>query len=66
VMLRPQKYNEMKMGGDVQTCDACSRILYYDPAHEPPPPAETKKKKKKATAEEELDTQPTEAETTAH
>src|SRR5438874_4348758 len=66
VMLRPQKYNEMKMGGDVQTCDACSRILYYDPAHEPPPPPEAKKKKKKAIADEELETQPAEAETTAH
>src|SRR3954470_22500486 len=32
------------MGGDVHTCDACSRILYYDPAHEPPPPPEKKKK----------------------
>ena len=65
VMLRPQKYNEMKMGGDVHTCDACSRILYYDPAHEPPPPAE-KKKKKKAAVEEEFASEPSEAETTAH
>src|SRR5947199_5113699 len=65
VMLRPQKYNELKMGGDVQTCDACSRILYYDPAHEPPPP-EQKKKKKKVAVEEEFDSQPSEAETTAH
>jgi predicted nucleic acid-binding Zn-ribbon protein len=66
VMLRPQKYNELKMGGDVQTCDACSRILYYDPAHEPPPPPEQKKKKKKVAAEEEFDPQHSEAETTAH
>src|SRR6266850_372155 len=66
VMLRPQKYNEMKMGGDVQTCDACSRILYYDATHEPPPPVEQKKKKKKTAAEEELVAEPTEAETTAH
>jgi uncharacterized protein len=65
VMLRPQKYNEMKMGGDVHTCDACSRILYYDPAHEPPPVPE-KKKKKKATVEEEFASEPSEAETTAH
>jgi hypothetical protein len=64
-MLRPQKYNELKMGGDVQTCDACSRILYYDPAHEPPPAPE-KKKKKKVAAEEDFDNQPSEAETTAH
>jgi uncharacterized protein len=65
VMMRPQKYNEMKMGSEVQTCDACSRILYYDAAHEPPPPPEQKKKKKKA-AEEELAAEHTEAETTAH
>jgi len=65
VMLRPQKYNELKMGGEVQTCENCSRILYYDPAHEPPPPPE-KKKKKKPTAEEEFASQPSEAETTAH
>lgn len=65
VMLRPQKYNELKMGSDVQTCENCSRILYYDPAHEPPPPPE-KKKKKKVTAEEEFDSEPSEAETTAH
>src|SRR3954462_7418630 len=65
VMLRPQKYNELKMGDDVQTCDAGARILYYDPTHEPPPP-EQKKKKKKAAAEEEFESQPSEAETTAH
>src|SRR5437868_3549988 len=48
VLLRPQKWNEIKAGGDVLTCDSCGRILFYDPAHEPPPPEPEKKKAKKS------------------
>lgn len=47
VLLRPQKWNEIKAGGEVLTCDSCGRILFYDPAHEPPPPEPEKKKSKK-------------------
>ena len=38
VLLRPQKYNEIRTNEQIITCDSCGRILYYDPAHEPPPP----------------------------
>ncbi|HVH85253.1 MAG TPA: C4-type zinc ribbon domain-containing protein [Terriglobales bacterium] len=48
VLLRPQKWNEIKAGGEIATCDSCGRILFYDPAHEPPPPEPAKKKSKKA------------------
>jgi len=34
VMLRPQKYNEVRTNEQVMTCDSCSRILYFDPARE--------------------------------
>jgi uncharacterized protein len=47
VLLRPQKWNEIKAGGEVMTCDSCGRILFYDPAHEPPLPEPEKKKSKK-------------------
>jgi hypothetical protein len=47
VLLRPQKWNEIKAGGEIFTCDSCGRILFYDPAHEPPPPEPEKKKSKK-------------------
>ncbi|HKT23885.1 MAG TPA: C4-type zinc ribbon domain-containing protein [Terriglobales bacterium] len=53
VLLRPQKWNEIKAGQEVMTCDSCGRILFYDPAHEPPPPEPKKSKKAKATAEQE-------------
>lgn len=53
VLLRPQKWNEIKAGGEVMTCDSCGRILFYDPAHEPPPPEPSKKKSKKAKPEVE-------------
>lgn len=52
VLLRPQKWNEIKVGSEIHTCDSCGRILFYDPAHEPPPPVE-KKKAKKAKAQVE-------------
>ena len=38
VLLRPQKYNDIRTNEQIITCDSCGRILYYDPAHEPPPP----------------------------
>ena len=50
VLLRPQKWNEIKAGNEVMTCDSCGRILFYDPAHEPPPPEEKKKSKKAKAA----------------
>jgi len=53
VLLRPQRWNEIKAGGEIITCDSCGRILFYDPAHEPPPPEEKKKKKAKPAAEAE-------------
>jgi len=52
VLLRPQKWNEVKAGGEVMTCDSCGRILFYDPSHEPPQPEPEKKKTKKARAAE--------------
>jgi uncharacterized protein len=55
VLLRPQKWNEIKAGGEVMTCDSCGRILFYDAAHEPPPPEPSKKKGKKAKPEVEAD-----------
>jgi uncharacterized protein len=55
VLLRPQKWNEIKAGGEVMTCDSCGRILFYDPAHEPPPPQPEKKKSKKTKPAAEAD-----------
>jgi predicted nucleic acid-binding Zn-ribbon protein len=46
VLLRPQKWNDIKGATEVLTCDSCGRILFYDPAHEPPPPEEKKKSRK--------------------
>lgn len=34
VMLRPQTYNEVRIGEKVIVCESCQRILYFDPAHE--------------------------------
>ena len=48
VLMRPQKWNELKAATEVMTCDSCGRILFYDPAHEPPPPEPEKKKTRKA------------------
>jgi predicted nucleic acid-binding Zn-ribbon protein len=31
VMLRPQVYNDILIGAQVQICDSCSRILYHSP-----------------------------------
>jgi len=37
VMLRPQRYNELKSGTETLTCDSCQRILFFDPTHEQAP-----------------------------
>jgi predicted nucleic acid-binding Zn-ribbon protein len=37
VMLRPQVYNDILIGEQVQTCDSCSRILYHVPGDVPAP-----------------------------
>src|SRR5207302_10789349 len=57
VMLRPQKYDEIRSNQQILTCDSCNRILFYDPAHEPAPePPKAKKSKRKRTeAEDESD-----------
>src|SRR3954454_22298193 len=63
VLLRPQKWNEIKAGGEVMTCDSCGRILFYDAAHEPPPPEPEKKKSKKAKPAAEAENPPESPET---
>ena len=54
VMLRPQTYAEIRTNAQIVECDSCSRILYYDPSHEPPPPepARPKSKRRAAAADE--------------
>ncbi len=57
VMLRPQTYAEIRTNEKIVLCDSCSRILYYDPAHEPPAAAPARPKaKRRAAAEEEPET----------
>jgi predicted nucleic acid-binding Zn-ribbon protein len=51
VVLRPQKYDEIRSNTQIITCDSCSRILFYDPAHEPPPPPAKPVRKRKAKSE---------------
>ena len=34
VMLRPQNYNEVKIGQKLMVCDSCQRIFYYNPAND--------------------------------
>jgi predicted nucleic acid-binding Zn-ribbon protein len=34
VMLRPQIYNEVRIGDKVVVCDSCQRIFYYKPEHD--------------------------------
>jgi uncharacterized protein len=34
VMLRPQTYNEVRIGEQAIVCESCQRILYFDPANE--------------------------------
>ena len=36
VMLRPQTFNEVKVGDKVMFCESCQRILFYDSSHEAP------------------------------
>jgi uncharacterized protein len=40
VMLRPQVYNEVRVGEKVVICDSCQRIYYYDVANEVKPEQE--------------------------
>jgi uncharacterized protein len=43
VMLRPQRYNDVRLNAGILACESCQRILYYvEPAAEAPaePPAE--------------------------
>jgi uncharacterized protein len=51
VMLRPQKYDEIRSNSQIITCDSCSRFLFYDPSHEPPPPPVKPVRKRKAKSE---------------
>ena len=37
VLLRPQKYNEVRSTDQLHTCDSCGRILFYNPASEAAP-----------------------------
>lgn len=46
VVLRPQKYDEIRSNSQVIICDSCSRFLFYDPSHEPPAPAKPARKRK--------------------
>ncbi|MGA2004411.1 MAG: C4-type zinc ribbon domain-containing protein, partial [Terriglobales bacterium] len=34
VMLRPQVYNEVRIGEKLVVCDSCQRIFYYKPEHD--------------------------------
>lgn len=40
VLLRPQRYNEIRTNEQIIACDTCGRILWYDPARDAAPPAE--------------------------
>jgi len=48
VMLRPQKYNEVRAGTQILFCDSCQRILYYDPANDQPVEAVVAVKRRRA------------------
>jgi predicted nucleic acid-binding Zn-ribbon protein len=62
VMLRPQTYDEIRSNQKIIVCDSCSRILFYDPAHEPQEQAPAKSRKKKSTqATDEVEPGVTEA-----
>lgn len=52
VLLRPQTYNEVKSNEQIMTCDSCSRILFYDPTHEPAPEPSARQRTPKKTEEE--------------
>jgi predicted nucleic acid-binding Zn-ribbon protein len=52
VLLRPQTYNDVKSNAQIMTCDSCSRILFYDPAHEPAPNPSAHRRAPKKTEEE--------------
>ncbi len=53
VMLRPQKYDEVRSGQELLTCDSCGRILFHDAAHDTPEPAPSRPRKRKGRTETE-------------
>ena len=52
VLLRPQTYNDVKSNQQIMTCDSCSRILFYDPAHEAAPEVPARRRTPKKMEEE--------------
>jgi hypothetical protein len=52
VLLRPQTYNEVRSNEQIVACDSCSRILFYDPAHEAAPEPSARRRAPKKTEEE--------------
>ncbi|MDP9263221.1 MAG: C4-type zinc ribbon domain-containing protein [Acidobacteriota bacterium] len=57
VLLRPQTYNDVKSNQQIMTCDSCSRILFYDPAHEAAPEVPARRRSTKKTEEEAAETE---------
>jgi len=50
VMLRPQRYNDVRRNEAILACESCQRILYYvEPAEEPEPPCEPARGERAAT-----------------
>jgi len=41
VILRPQRYNDVRSGQHTVFCDSCQRVLYFNPAHELVPEKQT-------------------------
>jgi len=64
VMLRPQKYDEIRSNQQILTCDSCGRILFYDPAHEPAPEPPKAKKSRRKRGEAEAEAAASESEAT--
>jgi len=51
VLIRPQVWNDIQAGNGVIYCDACQRVLVFDPALQTPPPEEKGRKGSKSAAE---------------
>jgi len=50
VMLRPQRYNDVRLNAGILACESCQRILYYiEPPEEPEPPSEPARGERAAT-----------------